>query len=47
MVSSNQLRGLYLEQLKEIIDVINAFSPTPLAVIGLTLVLGIILALKM
>jgi len=36
-----------LEQLKEIIDVINTFSPTPLALIGLTLILAIILALKM
>ena len=38
-------------QIKEIIDAVNSFSPTPLAVICLalvlTLVLAIILALKM
>jgi hypothetical protein len=36
-----------VDQIKEIIDVINSFSPAPLAVICLALVLAIILALKM
>jgi hypothetical protein len=36
-----------VDQIKEVIDAINSFSPAPLAVIGLALVLAIILALKM
>jgi hypothetical protein len=43
----NSNEGIGVDQLKEIIGAINSFSPSPLAVICLALLLAIILALKM
>jgi len=36
-----------LNQIKDIIDAINSFSPAPLAIVGLALLLAIIVAIKM
>lgn len=35
------------QQLKALIEIMNSFSPTPLAIVGLALLLAIIVALKM